>query len=249
MAATTSGKDKVLRWTRILFGPYDLSGDARTYGSADLTFSEAPNWGWSNAVMGVLAGSTRMVGIRDFQALFNDAAGRSFAALGAGELWPISMLFGGGGEPAIPDPAYLMDGVQIGNAVSFDNDIAVLTGSMLPASGGQSGNPLGVVLANQALTTTVSLASHDAEDNTASGWMANLHILVSSGGEWTFTIEHSSNDSTFATLGTFTLDASTIDAESISGTGLVNQYVRLKATRTSGTCTVAVTFSRNYDGS
>ena len=246
MAATTSGKDKVLRWTRILFGPYDLSGDARTYGGADITFSEAPNWGWANSVMGVLAGSTRTVGIRDFQALFNDASGKSWETMVGGALWPVSMLFGGGGEPAIPDPAYLMDAVQIGSAITFDSDIGVISGSLLPRSGGSSGNPLGVVLANQALTVTASLSSHDNEDATTDGWMANLHVLVSSGGEWVFEIEHSSNDSTWTTLGTFTIDASTTDAESISGTGTVNQYVRLKATRTAGTCTVAVTFSRNY---
>lgn len=88
----------------------------------------------------------------------------------------------GGGEPAIPDPAYLMDAVQIGSAITFDSDIGVISGSLLPRSGGSSGNPLGVVLANQALTVTASLASHDNEGATTNGWMANLHVLVSSGG-------------------------------------------------------------------
>lgn len=249
MAASPSGKDKIVRWARIFVGAYDLSGDARTFSSCDSEFSEAETTGWSEGIHTFLTSGQRMAGVRGYQALLNDAAGRSYAALaqstGTQNTFPVTLMFGGGNAPAVPDPAYLMDGVQLSDAVTFDGGVAVITTDMLPRSAGQVGNPMGIVLANQALTTTVSLGSHDNGAASSSGWLANIHVTVSSGGEWAFVLQHSTDDTSFSTLGTFTVDGSIVEAESLSGTGTVNRYVRLTATRTSGTCTIACAYSRN----
>lgn len=248
MAAVASGKDKLLRHARIVFGPYNLSGDARTISSAELGFGEAPNWGWDNRVQTLVSSGNRMAGIRGFQALINDDTGRSAAALAVTDVnyYPVSLFLGGGGDPACPDPAYTIDGIGIGNAASFDSGIGVFSCDFLPVAGGADANPLGVTLLYQGLTATTNGASHDAGAATANGFICSLHITASSGGEWEFVLQDSADDSSWTTLGTFTLDGSEVSAEAISGTGAVKRYVRLQATRTSGTCTVAVAFSRNW---
>lgn len=246
MAATPSGKDKLMRHARIFVGGYDLSGDARTFSSLDNSYQEGDITGWSESVYNFLAAMPRMVGIRGFQAIANDTAGRSYAVLnGAGGAHVVSVLFGGGGEPAVPDPAYLIPAVQMADSSTFDGGVGVIAGDFLPRSGDSAGNPNGVTLANSALTASTNGASHDNEASSANGYHANIHITASDGGTWAFKIQHSADDSAWADLASFTVAGDAVEAEHISGTGTVNQYVRFVSTRTSGTCTAVCAFARN----
>ena len=60
-----------------------------------------------------------------------------------------------------------------------------------------------------------------------------------------FKLQHSTNDSTWLDLVTFTANGSAITSEHQTGTDTVNQYVRGLATRTGGTALVVMTFARN----
>lgn len=251
MAATPSGKDKQLRYTRLWVDSADLSGDSRTYNSLDNALEEIPNHGWDADVRHFLRGR-RTVGVRGYQAMLNDAAARAFSELkltaGSEHTGVLSLAFGGGGEPAVPDPAYLLPFVQIMDNGSFDQSLAVLQADFISDAGQIDGvdKPNGVVLQGKAtVNSTFNGSSHDNEAATSDGWYAHLHVFSSSSGDFSFVLEHSSDDSAWSTLGTFNADGSAATSELLTGTGTVNQYVRLAVTRTAGSADIAVTFARN----
>jgi len=249
MAATTSGKDKILRWARVFYGGYDLSGDARTISSLENSFLEADITAWNEETRNYLSSGIHEVGVTGFQAIINDATNRSLDQFkSASDSSRLTILFGGGGEPAIPDPAYLLPSIQMSSSVSFENYVGVIQADFMSDAAqhdANTDNPMGVVLCNQALSSTSSLASHDNGAGTTDGWSANLHVTATSSGDYAFVIEDSTNDSDWATLGTFTSDGSAIGSEHLSGSGTVNQYARVTATRTGGTVTAVIAFARN----
>jgi hypothetical protein len=131
--------------------------------------------------------------------------------------------------------------------IGLDGKAGVIKTDFLPLSGYTTGTPWGVVLHPEtSLSATTNGTSIDNGAATTGGWHANLHTVASSGGTWAFTIEHSSDNSNWSTLGTFTGDGSAIAAEYLtSADGVtVNRYVRFVATRTSGTVTPVVVFCR-----
>jgi len=250
MAVTTSGKDKILRYARVFYGGYDLSGDALTVDTMENMYDEADFTGWDESIRNYLSSGILNVGVTGFQCLMNDATNQSMDNLkSSSDSSQISFLFGGGGEPAIGDPAYLLASIQMQSTVSFEGLRGVLQADFMSDSAqatANTGNPQGVVLCNQALTETVSLSSHDNEGSTTLGFHANLHITATSSGDYAFVIEDSANDADWATLGTFTADGSAVTSEHLSDSdNPTNRYVRLTATRTAGTCTAVVTFARN----
>jgi len=253
-SAVTSGKDKVLRYARIFVDAYNLSGDARTVGSLLIERGDIDMTAWSNSIKQFLTGY-RTVGITDLQVLLNDDTGRGFDVLkDAQNLYTISVLFGGGGEPVVGDPAYLLPAVQMSDSTSMDAGAAVMSGiSFLPSSsnaGTYYGSPLGVVLHPEtsiAVTTTPDSSDVGVDVGTTTlGWSANIHVTATDAGTWVFIIEHSTDDSSFSTLGTFTVSGDILESEHISGTGTVNRYVRAVCTHTGGTVTPVITFARNY---
>ena len=255
MAVTTSGKDKLVRFCRLYVGGYDLSGDALTFSSGDNNYGEIEMTGWSDINMSYFKDSVRMTGLRGFQALANDTAGRAYDQLKTtGGSSRVSLHMGGGGVPTYGDPAYLLPSVQTASVLSIDSMRAVLTADFLPdvTQFGAVGdnNPTGVVLRGEAqgtLSATVaasSAISHDNGGSTAGGFVANLHVLATAAGNFAFKIRHSADDAAWADLVSFTADGSAITSEYQSGTGTVNRYVAFDATRTAGTCTVYVSFAR-----
>lgn len=250
MAATASGKDKLLRFARLYVGGYDLSGDARTVSSLDNRVGEVDITGWSELVRNYVSDDLRQTGIRGFQALMNDTAGRAYAILKDAENSHIvSYCFGGGGEPAVPDPAYLLHSVQMMDTAGLEGQAAIINADFLPHAGNYSAtaiNPMGVVLQGAtSLSSTTTGSSHDNAAATTAGYHAHLHVLATSSGNFAITIEHSSNDSAWSTLATFTSTAGSITAERVTGSGTVNRYVRSVLTRTAGTITTVITFARN----
>lgn len=247
MAVTTSGKDKTVNFARIFVGGYNLSGDARTFSSLSGNYGEADFTGWSESVRNFLRDNAMAIGIRGFQAIVNDAAGRAFTILKDVPNNNVSILFGGGGEPAVGDPAYLLPAVQLMDTGGLEGPVAIIQADFVPLAGttAVSASPFGVVLSPAtSISSTTTYSSHDNEAATANGWQAVIHITATSSGNFAFVVEHSTDDSSFATLGTFTTTGGSVTSEYLSGTGTVNQYVRLVATRTAGTVTPIVTFAR-----
>ena len=246
-----AGKNKTLRWMRLFVGGYDLSGDARTFDRLENGFAEADLTGWSEGVRNFLAGDARATGVRGFQAILNDATTGALTLLKqtAPTNRVLSMLFGGGAEPAIADPAYLLGAVQMGDVAALDGLTPVLAADFLPEQGqfsDNSRNPFGVVLSPAtSLSATTNQASVDHGASSANGGHANLHITASSGGTWAFKIEHSTNDSAWSTLISFTLTGSALASERLTVSGTVNRYTRFVATRTGGTVTPVCAFARS----
>lgn len=254
MAVTPSGKDKLTRHMRIYVNGYDLSGDARTFSTLENAFGEADFTGWNEAVRNYLNDGHRMIGISGFQAIMNDDTGRAWDQLKTPDTaGRVSVCFGGGGAPAAGDPAYHLATREMRVPQGFDGPVVVLTADFVADQGqydSNTNNPLGVVLRGateiSADVTAGSSNSHDNGLSTANGWTAVLHVINTSSGNYTFTIEHSSDDSAYSTLGTFTADGSTVTSEYLTGSGTVNQYVAFNAARTAGSCTVVCTFARGY---
>jgi hypothetical protein len=237
----------LLRWARIFANEFDLSGDARTFSNLDNAMDGVDMHGWSDTSYWYLPDQLRQAGIRGFQALLNDAASGAFTALKDQDITVVSLLFGDAAEPAAGDVAYLLGGTQFSVQPGFDGGAATISGDWLPDE--IIAQPMGVVLhPKTSLAATTQGNEIDNGAATTNGWQANLHITASSGGEWAFTIEHSTTGAWAgeeATLGTFTADGSAVAGERLTGTGTVNEFVRFVATRTSGSVTPVCTFARN----
>jgi len=251
-----AGKNKTMRWARLYIGGYDLSGDARTFATLENSFGEADLTGWNEGVYNFLAGTPRKTGVRGYQAVLNDVATGTYGLLrllagvqGLPYANRLSILFGGGAEPAINDPAYLLGSVQMSDNMNFESLTGIMNLDFLPDASqfaNAEANPLGKVLhpaTSLAITTNGTSVNNGA--SSASGGQANLHTVASSGGTWAFKIEHSPNDSAWATLITFTGNGASITSEQGNVTGTIDQYTRFVATRTSGTVTPVCTFARN----
>ena len=256
MAFTTTGKDKLLRHSRLFVSGYDLSGDTRTVGTFHNSFGEAPTWGISDSVYNFLVDSRRIVGIDGVQVLLNDTAAsgahtllKQVAGTPADSVTLVSWLFGGGGAPVAGDPAYTLAARQFSDIATFDSNIGMLQVDFKPDQTNFDSNalqPFGVSLAPlTSNTSTTNFTSADNAASSANGGQAIFHVHVSSGGSWAFLIEDGTDDSAWATFITIAADASAIASEHQTAGGTVNQYVRLTATRTSGTCSVACSFARN----
>lgn len=249
----TTGKNKLLRFCRLYFGGYDLSGDSRTFSSLVNTFEAVDVTGLSDDCENFLSDKRRKVGIKGYQALLNDTAGKSFAILSNGNVpqaLVTSVFIGGGAAPAAGDMAYLLPAVQLADTTEFSQMIGALsTDFELDAAQMSSliDTPIGMVLLPKTdLTITANGSAVNGVAQSTAGGHANLHVFTSSGGTWAFTIEDSADGSSgWATIATFTANGSAVTAENKTISGTIKQYTRLVFTRTSGTCTVACAFARN----
>lgn len=244
-----AGKNKALRWARLYFDGFDLSGDTRALGTLENNFDEADMTGVSESTRNFLV-SGRNAGIRGYQAHLNDAAAGAHTALkNAGEnatAHEVSMVLGGGVAPEIGDPAYLLAGVQLMDNSSFDSAAAILSADFLPGVGFSS-VPWGVLLS--PATSISSTTTGDSVDlvtaQTTAGWLAILHILAQASGNYAFKIQDSTNDNDWNDLLSFSINGSAVASEaSVSISGTVDRYVRFVATRTGGDVTPVCTFAR-----
>jgi|TARA_R110000824_G_scaffold21078_6_gene78872 hypothetical protein len=100
-----------------------------------------------------------------------------------------------------------------------------------------------IIEALAARTATGNSASVDNSASSASGGSGYIQITAESGSSPTLAavLQHSSDDTTFTTLGTFTTSG-TVGAERITVTGTVNRYIRVNAT-IGGSSTPSVTYT------
>jgi hypothetical protein len=201
---------------------------------------------------------TYISGLRDGTAslsgLFDGAAGavdeELAASLGSSSYYPLTIL--PSSTPAKGDTLFLGRAITtsyevsapVGDVVStsaeFQSDLGMHTGVLLLAS-------------STSITATASTTSHDFGTSptppTAGGWVACLHVLTNTrSANVAFALEDSSDNSTWANLGTFT----TVSATSTVGQTLtivpdsVARYVRVTYTVSAGTgaMTAVVSFAR-----
>lgn len=255
MAANPNTGKTHSRYLRMLVNGYNLSGDMRSISAFGVELDQDDATGWSDDAMQYLAGRGRVL-LDGFTAILNNevaSTGPTIAGahsvLSSGTEVYGSVFIGIRSAPAVGNPAF--SAVFEKTAYSVNGDAvpmvqATLGGSaVLPSSLSVWGH---VLAAGAELTATTAGASVDNGASSTGGYIAFLHVTQTAGAigsnNWAFVVEHSSNDSTWATLATFTANGSSLTAERLEGSGTVNRYVRLNSTRTAGTARPWVTFIR-----
>ncbi len=245
------GRNKVSRWMRAFVGGYDLSGDARTLGVLENSYGDADMMAWSDWGHNFLVDGHRKVGVTGFQAFLDDAASGAWSVLkqAASTTRQVTMAFGSGAEPALADAAYILAGAQAKDNEGHDANKPVLNADFYqdqPQYSANADNPWGLTLqAAVSLAGTTTGSSIDNLAASASGGHANLHVIASSGGTWSIKVQHSTDNSSWSDLLTFTSTGAAIGGEHKTVAGTVNRYTRALLTRTSGTVTAFIAFARN----
>ena len=175
--------------------------------------------------------------IDGFQALFSNAAG------GVGRKMPVvmwslsdlgsqyvSIFLGVRAAPAVGmTPSAPLSSKAATTSPSISDAVAVDASFY-----GSAVLPLSTYVWGKALATgaiwssTTNGVSVDGRAATSNGYIAFLHVTQTAAAQasnnWSFKIEHSANDSTWSTLGTFSANGSALVADRLSGSGTVNRY-------------------------
>ena len=257
MAVTPNTGKTSGRYARFLSNGYNLSGDMRAISAVGSRFNEADVTGWSDSVMQYLSDNGEVL-LEGFTALMNNTAtatgpteaGANLLMVTTGSFYN-SVFLGIRAAPVIGNPSFASVFEQGGFTVGGGGGEAMVMQGTFYGSGiiAPTAHVWGHALAVGAeLTATGQNGSIDNGASSANGYIAILHITQTAAAQasnnWSFIIEHGTNDSTWATLATFTANGSAITAERLEGSGTVNRYVRLKYTRTAGTARPWVTFIR-----
>jgi hypothetical protein len=139
-------------------------------------------------------------------------------------------------------PKYSIDPIESGELI-----MASLSGTGTQATG-TIAHATGIWLLSQTVTGAVNGTSYD-NAATSVGWVAQAHN-VDADGTATIKIQHSSNNSTWVDLITFTaVPANTAAAQAINTATTVNRYVRAIVTAIGGTTAqVSVAIQLGYTG-
>lgn len=153
---------------------------------------------------------------------------------------PVTFLPGGA---AVGDAAFLIDSIRTEYSTTT-SVTGTVDASISTTTTGDTG--YGACLAALAAITTDTNGS--AVDNAASssnGGVAHLHVTAFAGlTSNAIRVEHSTNNSTWATLGTFTT-VTAATSQRLEVTGTVNRYLRVVDDVTgTGSCTRLVAFAR-----
>lgn len=227
---------------------YDISGDVGAVNNLTISRAELLSTGIDKTAVERLAGIGD--GSVDFTAFFNDAAGQEHVALkgmpSTVVMW--TWLVGGVASSAVGFSGSVQ---QMNYAATRGRD-----GSMeLGATGmAREGYPpfedhVSVTAGKVTHASAASSASIDGTAGTTRGGIGLLQFFSRASGTPTFLIEHSTNDSTWATLLTFTnTGGASPFGERKTVTGAVNRYLRFTTTGTFTTAIAWVGFRRGIVG-
>jgi hypothetical protein len=220
---------------QILVGGYELTGDSYRIAINDArdTYDVAT---FGDSVRSFIGGQ-RAANI-EHTGYLNAAAARSHLVLkGLAVDGVVSVLLGQNAAPAVGDPVYSLRALQ-GRYASTPS-----AGTYVPfvarfANKGELGG-WGVLLTPPVnITNTTNGTAVDNGASSADGGAAFLHLLTAAATDrYTIVVEGSATGAfggEQTTLATFTLDASALGSERVAIAGSIPQYVRYKATRTSG---------------
>jgi hypothetical protein len=205
---------------------------------------------------------TYIPGLRDgtitLDGLFDGAAGAIDetlnARLGTSTTVKASIILPSGSTAAVGDNAYMAEGRVTSYEVSSPvGDIVSATSEIQATNGVASGRLL--LPASVSISATGQQASVDNTASSAYGYLALLHVTANTRSAGvTFSIEHSSDNSTFTSLASFTAtSSSTVESQVLRAySTTVNRYVRAAYTVSAGTGAIsaAITLHRfNANGS
>lgn len=143
---------------------------------------------------------------------------------------------------AIGDRVHMVQGyLENYQPRSAQNDAVRFSSGFMASAGAY----LGVCLHElDAETGAANFTSVDQTAQSTNGAKAFLHVTAFTGTDATITVEDSSDDQTFASLGAFT-QVTDVTSEGIDISGTVEQYVRVALTGTFSSITFAVSFHRH----
>lgn len=241
MAGKKAGK-----WVRVFIEGYDLT--------TDLTSVPYSNTGQKVDVGGYTQDMSYLIARRDgvivLDGFFNEDTNRTHTALKTLAEGNVSHLvseaIGDNALPTVGDMTLHLSGAQATYLVNPDLSAAVAVNAEYAAKG----TPVeyGKLLADATITANGNQASVDNAASSANGGVGYLHITALSAGDTiTVLIEDSADDAAWATLITFTLDGTALDAERLTVSGTVDRYVRASYTVTGATISfpIAVGFIRS----
>lgn len=227
---------------KLWVGGYDVSGDVGTVErcSTPVTMQEVTGLD----VDYVERIPTQRSGEMAFRSFFNDATDRAFDAFSGLPTTDVLALWAIG--QSIGDPAAMIVAKQMNYdlAKNDDGSVEMPIEFMSNAQMLEWGEML--TAAEDTFASSGAAASKDDAAGTSDGLAAQLHIESIDSGTPTFVLEDSANDSTWATLISFTAVASgsepTAERKTVSGS--VDRYLRLNPTGTFTNAVVAVAYRR-----
>lgn len=213
--------------------------------------SVAPNLSWSMLDSTTLADSSQKFepGLKTAE---TSVEGLFESSLASGSLWSVlTSKVGSDTSTAFTtapsgfsagSPAYLLPAKTVNLAVS--STVADLIPFTLTLGAGGAGG-YGICLTSlAALTASGNGTSQDNGASSANGAVAHIHVTDASGTtpSITGTIEHSTNNSTWTTLATFSA-LTAAGSQTLAITGTVNRYVRAAYTISGGTPSFTTLFA------
>lgn len=230
------------RYLDFVVNGHRLSGDMRRLNGFGTTNGEDDVTGWLDDTKQYIAAPAEST--FDIEAIFSNEkaatgpveAGAHTALVGANEVIA-SMFIGIRKRPEAGNPGGGGAFTQTRYEVNGQQGPVMVTAGYKSSSGD---NVWGDVLAaGQALSSTTNGASVDNGAATTGGYIAILHVSQTAGAmasnDWAFKVQHSTDNSAWSDLVSFTADGAAITAEKKSGGGTVNRYTRLVSTKTAGT--------------
>lgn len=223
----------------LFFNGVDLSNDIQSLSSISSPRGVFEVPGINSSAM------ERIYGLRDgqmsFVPYFNDAATHGeLATLPTGDR-VVTYCRG----YALGQPSACMSGKQINYDGTRAQD-GMLTFSVDAMANG-SGLEWGLTFGELTHSGATNSASINHGSATTFGWSAYLQVYAFDGTDMTVTVQESSDNGSgdaWASLGAFTAATGTT-AERITGTGDVEQYVRIASSGTFTSATFTVTFVRH----
>ena len=231
----------------VLYGAYDLSAffnEASMSQSVETAETTTFGSGAKSYITGLKDGTFSLSGMFDGVAAGIDEV--ISASVGDSVNVPITII------PQQDVTMVVSDVSFSGETLETSYEVSSPVGDVVSANmEGQitGGMDRGIILAPKTVVSaTATGTSVDQTASTTNGGVGYLHVTANTrNGAITVKVQHSSDNSTFADLITFTsVSSTTIVSERIAVTGTVNRYVRASYTvaGSSGSATTTVAFSR-----
>lgn len=233
------------KFTKIWIGGYHLTTRLKDV-KPSATYDEIEAGGYTQDKL-YMRGRAEAAMVLD--GYFNQATGSTHEALrsvGTDGDVIATLALGNNATPAIGDMTVSLVSEQFTYQVNSDLSGVIAAHADMKSKGVSL--EYGVLLADATITASGQQSSVNNTAGSSAGGAGYFHILgLSTGDTITAIIQHSTNDSSWSTLLTFTLDGSAIGAQRVTVSGTVNQYVRLSYTVTGSGVSfpIAAAFVRN----
>ena len=193
--------------------------DVTTFASSGWKESTGGLGGWTGSIEGFYDSASSGFAAQIDAALGSAVAGRSVLS------WFDGAADGVGDAGFLGSEAVVTQQAAPISVADITKLTATFEGNGKPGASARLLHPL------SSSTTASTGATYDGSTETANGGRGTLHVLAVT-GSWGFTISHSSNDTAYSALVSFTKSSST-GAETIEVTGTVKRYLRYSLTNSS----------------